>query len=267
MLAWNTLRAHWPEYLIEAWALGTFMVSAGLFTLAFEYPGSPVHAWMPDADIRRVCIGIAMGLTAIALIYSPWGKRSGAHMNPAVTLTFLRLGHLAHWDAVFYIIAQFVGGTLGVLVVSLMFGTAFAAPPVSSVVTIPGEPGTFVALLAEFIISFLMMAMVLELSSLPRLMRYTGLGAGALVALWISIEAPLSGMSMNPARSFASAAPSGIWTDFWIYVLAPIAGMQCAALFHARIRAAHETRMSCAKLVHSREQRCIFCNWTPHTSH
>ena len=91
----SKLRKNWPEYLIEAWALGTFMVSAGACTMLSEHPSSPVRAAIADADIRRVLIGVCMGLTAIALIYSPWGKRSGAHMNPAVTLTFLRLGKVA----------------------------------------------------------------------------------------------------------------------------------------------------------------------------
>ncbi|HSC08894.1 MAG TPA: aquaporin, partial [Steroidobacteraceae bacterium] len=109
------LRAHWPEYLIEGWALGTFMLSACLFATLFDYPNSSVHRLLADADLRRVLTGIAMGLTAIAIIYSPFGQRSGAHMNPAVTLAFLRLGKVARWDAMFYILAQFVGGTLGVL--------------------------------------------------------------------------------------------------------------------------------------------------------
>ena len=90
------LRGHWPEYLIEAWALGMFMISAGIFATLL---GSSrlaactqrIHEWR---IVRRALIGIAMGLTAVALIYSPWGKRSGAHMNPAVTLTFWRLGIL-----------------------------------------------------------------------------------------------------------------------------------------------------------------------------
>src|SRR5713101_2658420 len=105
---------HWPEYFIEAWALGMFMVSAGVSTLLLESPASSLHTAIPDAFLRRLLIGAAMGLTAIALIYSPWGRRSGAHMNPAVTLSFLRLGKIAPSDAVFYIFAQFIGGTLGV---------------------------------------------------------------------------------------------------------------------------------------------------------
>ena len=84
--AWHRLADHLPEYLIEAFCLGVFMVAAGLVTTLMEYPGSRLHAALANADARRALIGLAMGLTAVALIYSPWGKRSGAHMNPAVTL-------------------------------------------------------------------------------------------------------------------------------------------------------------------------------------
>src|SRR5689334_18283210 len=89
---------HWPEYLIEAWALGTFMVSAGLVATALGSPRSPISGAIPSPLLRSALAGIAMGLTAIALIHSPWGKRSGAHMNPAVTLTFLRLGRVRIQD-------------------------------------------------------------------------------------------------------------------------------------------------------------------------
>jgi aquaporin Z len=98
----QALNRHWPEYLIEAGALGIFMVSAGLFTVLFEYRTSPLHALLPDALLRRAFTGLAMGATAVALIYSPWGKRSGAHMNPAVTLTYLMLGRIRAADALFY---------------------------------------------------------------------------------------------------------------------------------------------------------------------
>ena len=91
---------HWPEYLLEAAGLGLFMISACLVTVLLEYPSSPVRQALPDPWVRRLLIGIAMGLTAISLIYSPLGKRSGAHLNPAVTLTFLRLGKIEPWDAV-----------------------------------------------------------------------------------------------------------------------------------------------------------------------
>ena len=126
----GALRAHWPEYLIEAWALGTFMIVAGVCTTLLEYPASPLRINVPDPSMRRVLAGIAMGLTAVGIIYSPWGKRSGAHMNPSVTLAFLSLGKVHPVDALFFIVSQFVGGTLGVLFVLALFGSAFSAPPV-----------------------------------------------------------------------------------------------------------------------------------------
>jgi aquaporin Z len=257
----GALRGHWPEYLIEGWALGMFMISAGMVTTLFDYPRSPVNQALHDGDLRRVLTGICMGLTAMALIYSPWGKRSGAHMNPAVTLTFLRLGHIAPWDAVFYIVAQFVGGTLGVLVVLAVLGNAFAEPPVRYVATLPGTQGVWVALLAELAISFAMMAMILRASNSRQLMKFTGVFAGLLVATWIGIEAPLSGMSMNPARTFASALPGNVWTGFWLYMVAPVAGMQAAAALFTWQRG--DRAVKCSKLIHADDQRCIHCGYEP----
>jgi aquaporin Z len=247
-----------PEYLIEAWARGTFMISAGLFSTAFDYPGSPLHTAIADGNVRRALVGIAMGLTAIALIYSPWGKRSGAHMNPAVTLAFLRLRHVAGWDAAFYILAQLIGGTLGVLLVRFVLGAAFTQPPVDHVVTVPTH-GAVIAFAAEAGISFLMMTTVLRVANSAQYMRYTGLCAGVLVALFISFEAPYSGMSMNPARTFASAFPAGHWTGFWIYVLAPVLAMQAAVALHLKLRGAGSVK--CAKLLHTADQRCIHCGY------
>lgn len=258
--ALRALRAHWPEYLIEGWALGMFMISAGVFATALDYPGSPLHNAIADGNTRRALVGIAMGLTAIALIYSPWGKRSGAHMNPAITLAFLRLKHVARWDAAFYILAQFIGGTLGVLLVRSVLGDAFAQPPVAHVATLPAH-GTMVALCAEFGISFLMMTMVLRVSNSERYMRYTGFFAGVLVALFIGFEAPYSGMSMNPARSFASAFPAGHWGGLWIYFVAPVLAMQAAVVLHLKLLG--ETSVKCSKLLHTADQRCIHCGYEP----
>ena len=150
----DALRRHWPEYLMEAAGLGVFMVAAGLFATLLWYPGSPVAQAAPDGILRRALMGLAMGLTAIAIIYSPWGQQSGAHINPAVTLTFWRLGKVASWDAVFYVLAQFAGGALGVLAVLAVLGASFADPPVSYVATMPGAGGIAAALLAEAAISF-----------------------------------------------------------------------------------------------------------------
>lgn len=163
----------------------------------------------------------AMGLTAVALVYSPWGKRSGAHMNPAVTFTFWRLGKIAPWDAFFYVLAQFLGGISGVLLVGALLRPWVSHPAVNYAVTTPGAYGTIGAFFAELLISFVLMSVILTISNTETLARYTGLFAGALVATYIIFEAPISGMSMNPARTFGSAFSAHVWTAWWIYFTAP----------------------------------------------
>ncbi|HVO92516.1 MAG TPA: aquaporin, partial [Terriglobales bacterium] len=101
------MKSHWPEYLIEAAGLGLFMISAMTFATILEHPASPLRQAIPDALLRRLLMGLAMGSTAVGIIYSPWGKRSGAHINPATTLTFFRLGKVNNWDATFYVTFQF----------------------------------------------------------------------------------------------------------------------------------------------------------------
>src|ERR1051325_9498230 len=145
----RALQVHWPEYLIEAAVLGLFMVSAAMFTSLLEYPGSPIYQHIENSHIRRGLIGIAMGLTAIALIYSPWGQRSGAHMNPATSLTFLHLGKMTRWDSFFYITAQFAGGVAGVILSEVLLGNVLAHRTVSYVATVPGPSGALVAFVAE----------------------------------------------------------------------------------------------------------------------
>jgi aquaporin Z len=252
----DALRRHWPEYLMEAGGLGLFMISAGLFAALLWYPGSPLAQAVPEGMMRRMLMGLAMGLTATLIIYSPWGQRSGAHINPAVTLTFWRLGKVATWDAVFYVVAQFAGGLLGVLALARLLGAVFEEPPVAYVATMPGPGGVTVALVAEVVISFGLMSMVLFATNTPRLMRFTGLFAGLLVATYITFEAPLSGMSMNPARTLASALPGGLWHALWIYFVGPVVGMLLAVEAYRLIRRTPE--VICAKLNHHTHQRCIF---------
>jgi aquaporin Z len=248
---------HWQEYAIEAALLGTFMLSACLFTVLLFHPASPVPGLVPDPFLRRVLMGLAMGGTAVGLIYSGWGKQSGAHFNPAVTLTFARLGRIAPRDAAAYVMAQFLGAVFGVLAAMLLAGRLVADASVRYAVTVPGPAGPGVAFAAEVLISFILMTVVLEVSSHPRFGRFTGLCAGLLVATFIALEAPLSGMSMNPARTVGSAVWAHHWTALWIYFAAPLLGMLGAAELHFLRRGPQPD--ACAKLHHQNEKRCIFC--------
>ena len=255
----NSLRKHWPEYLMEAAELGIFMVSGCSVVALLEYPGSPVHQFLPNPVLRRVLTGIAMGLTAICIVYSPWGKQSGAHFNPAFTLTFFRLGKIHAADALFYILFQFVGGVAGVLLSLWVIGGPIRHPSVNYVATSPGPYGLAAAFGGELLISFLQMTVVLKVSNHARLARFTGLFAGGLVATYISIEGPLSGMSMNPARTFASAFPGQLWTGWWIYLTAPLLGMLSAAQVYLWKQG--KAGINCAKLHHQNNKRCIFCEY------
>ena len=241
---------------MEAAGLSVFMLSACVCATLLQHPASPVTQVIQQPLLQRFLIGLAMALTAIGIIYSPWGKQSGAHLNPAVTLTFFRLGKVAPWDALWYVIAQFVGGILGVVLAAALLRHYIADPAVNYVVTVPGRFGAGIACVAEVLISFVLMSVVLRVSNHRTLHRFTGLCAGLLVATYITLEAPLSGMSMNPARTFGSALSAQVWTALWIYFLAPPFGMLLAAELYVRWHGAH--RVLCAKLHHHNTRRCIF---------
>jgi aquaporin Z len=254
------LRKHWPEYLMEAVELGLFMFSACAFTALLFHPSSPLAQSITDGVTRRLAMGVAMGATAITIIFSPLGQRSGAHFNPAVTWTFFRLGKIEAWDAAFYTLFQFAGGVAGVLLASLALGKLIAHQSVNYAVTIPGSSGPTIAFFAEILISFILMTVVLTVSNNKRLARWTGLFAGTLVAIYITVESPISGMSMNPARTLSSAVGANIWLSLWIYFIAPSLGMLSAAEVYRRLHPKHT--ITCAKLHHHNNQRCIFrCNF------
>ena len=253
----DTFRRHWPEYLSEAAGLGLFMLSACSFAVVLSHPASPLATGVPSELIRRTAMGIAMGITCIAIVYSPAGRRSGAHLNPVMTLTFLRLGKVAPLDAVAYIVMQFAGGLCGALLSGAFWGRLVTAPPVQLAATVPGPAGVAAAFVVEVVISFVLMGGVLISSNQASLARWTGVFAGTLVAINILLTAHISGMSMNPARSLASAWPANVWTSLWIYFAAPPLGMLAAAECYIRLRGA--ARVFCAKLHHADGVPCIFC--------
>jgi len=255
-------KEHWPEYAIEAWGLGTFMVSAGLFATLLYSSISPIPVWIPNTFVRDTLVGTVMVLTAMAIIYSPWGKRSGAHLNPAVTITFFRLGKLTRVDAIGYVLAQFLGGSLGVDLVAVLLGQAFTnQPPVGLhyIVTEPGRAGWLAAIAAEALMSLLMMIVVLTVSNTPRWAHLTGVFAGCLVAIFIIVAAPISGMSINPARTFASAVFAQSWQSFWIYYFVPPLSMLAAAEGYL-VFSTKKNKHLCGKLCPNNKTPCLIQN-------
>jgi aquaporin Z len=221
------------RYAAEALGLGLFMFFACVCVVLLEHPQSSGLAAFPNPLVRRALMGLAMGATCLINVYSPWGKLSGAHINPAVTLTFVALGRLEPRYAPGYVLSQTLGGTAGVAAAWALLGDKLAHPSTNFAITVPGPEGTAVAFAAEALISAGMMTMALLVSS-SRYRRFTGVGAGVLVALYITFEAPLSGMSMNPARTIASAVIANDYTALWIYFVAPFLGMGLAGAALAR---------------------------------
>lgn len=254
----NSLRLHWPEYLMEAGESGMYLFSACAVATLLWHPASPVEQCLPSDTVRRMLMGMAMGATIMAIVLSPWGKQSGAHFNPAVTFTFCRLGKVLLWDAVFYCAAQLLGAVSGVALASLALQGAPAHKAVHYAATMPGIYGDTIAFVAELTISFVLMSAILFASNHEFLAPYTHYFAAILVAAYIAFESPISGMSTNPARTFGPAVYGSYWHALWIYFLAPPVGMLVSAevflLAHGR------RDPYCAKLHHHNDKRCIFCH-------
>jgi aquaporin Z len=251
-----SLRFHWPEYVMEAVELALYMLCVCAFATLLQHPASPVRHWIGNAALRRAFMGLAIGATVIAIVMTPWGKQSGGHFNPAITFSFYRLGKVEFWDAIFYVLAQFFGAVCGVTIARYVLAGALLNNAIRCVVTVPGSSGKAVAFVAELVISFVLMTTILVTSNRETLAHYTPLFVGALYAIYIAFETPLSGMSMNPARTFGSAFHADYWHALWIYFLAPTLGMLAAAEVFLHVR--HGAGPYCAKLHHANNKRCIF---------
>lgn len=259
----SKLQLKWLLYIFEATELALFMISACVFTVWLFDPVFPLTHLLPNAEIRRTLMGIAMGITAILIIHSPMGKRSGAHFNPAITLTYLRLGKISTTDSLFYMLFQFAGGALGVGISAIILGHRIDDPTVNYAITVPGVYGTVAAFFAELFMAFVLMGVVLWASNRPHIANYTSYFVGGLVAIYILLFAPVSGFSINPARTTGSAVFADVWTAWWLYFTAPLLGMMSAAELY--LRAVGADRILCAKLHPDPKYACPFlCHYPFH---
>lgn len=163
-----TFSKNWVHYMREALGLAIFMISACAFGVLLESRNSWLHHSIHSDWIRLVVMGVAMGATALFIFYWPLTALSGSHINPAVTLTFLRLGKMSLWDSLFYILFQFVGGVLAVYGMAALIGSPLRENPVHYLTTIPGKHGLWGALSAEFIAGFIVMTAILFSSERDR---------------------------------------------------------------------------------------------------
>ncbi|MGW3151153.1 aquaporin [Streptomyces sp. NPDC001177] len=249
----------WREMAAEFTGTALLLL-LGLSAVVADFAArSPVVAAVPSADLRRLLTGVLFAGSATLIVYSPLGRISGGHINPAVTLAFYRLGKMTGRSAAGYAAAQVAGAVLGTVLVLLLWGRW--ATDVQLGATVPGTGGVWACLAAEAAATFLLVALILNLVDRPRLMPYTAAAAGLLVATLVFVEAPVSGTSLNPARSLGPALVGGIWTGLWVYLIAPLAGALAAAVLYRRRR----RTVACGKLIHDDAYACPFldCRYTP----
>jgi aquaporin Z len=241
-----------PAYLSEFAGTG-IMLFIGVSAVAFMWgPGSPVPIIHNDA-LRRLVTGSLFAGGATLVVYSPLGQRSGAHVNPAVTLAFWRIGKVPTPDALAYVVAQVLGAIAGAFLAGRAFHGLVA--DVQYAATLPGETyGTTWALVGETVITFLLVFTIFLCVNKPRIASRTGLIAGALVAVLVMIEAPVSGTSLNPARSLAPAILVPNYTSLWVYFVGPALG----ALIAVRTYQGGRSSTVCAKLFHTAKYPCPF---------
>ena len=178
------LRSHWRYYLAEAAGLAFFISCGSVFTVLLEHPASSLHqALVGHGVARRAVLGVGMGCVIVAIAYHPWGKQSGAHINPAVTLAFWYLGKLRTADALWYVVAQVLGGLASASLWKQLLGPYYAHPSVHYITTQPGPDGAGVAFGAELLISFVSMAVLLGALHHARLEKVAGWLIGGLIAL------------------------------------------------------------------------------------
>ena len=179
----EALRVNWPLYLMEGAELGIFMVSACVFDVLIFHPGWALAGWNPW--VQRLLMGASMGATAVLIIKSPWGKKSGAQFNPAITATFYRLGKIGPYDACWYCVAHFIGGAVGVGVARALLGPVLASGWARYVVTVPGVGGVAGAFGAELFMAALLMSVVLATSASERWKGSTTYLMGLLITSYV----------------------------------------------------------------------------------
>jgi aquaporin Z len=234
----------WRVYLAEL--VGTaVLLLVGLSLVIFMFgTGSPMAQLVPGEGLRRAITGFLFGTTGALIALSPVGKRSGAHINPVVTLGFRLMGKLELKVTVFYILAQLVGGILGVLP---LFAWGEMGRSVAFGATVPGAGySTLTVVLAEAAATFAMISLLAIFLAYRKIRPFTPAIFPPLYSFLVWAESPISGTSTNPARSLAPSLISGQWEGWWIYWIGPILGTLLALLATSFL----VKRIEVAKLYH-----------------
>jgi aquaporin Z len=221
------------------------LLLVGLSSVIFMFSAnSPFVALVPSLILRRVLNGLFFGSVGAAIALSPIGQISGAHLNPVVTLAFYLMGKLTGRTAIGYVLAQLCGAVIGCLPL-ILWGSMGRS--MAYAVTLPGQGySTTAVVFGEVITTFCLIAYLCVFLAFRPLRPYTPFCIPFLFAIMVPLEAGISGISVNPARSFGPAVVSEVWTGWWIYWIGPFLGGLLAIVVCGSLA----RRIDVAKLYH-----------------
>jgi aquaporin NIP len=216
-------------------------VAEGLAALALVFAGCGAIVADAEYDGALGAVGVALvfGLVIMVMVYAT-GHLSGAHINPAVTLAFTLARHFPPREAAVYISAQLGGALAG----ALLLLAVWPDQPAHLGATVPSV-GVGSALVYELVMTAFLMFVIMAVATDTR-----AVGAGAAIAIGgtVGLDAlfggPVTGASMNPARSFGPALAAGEWSEFWVYLAGPMVGGVLGALAYELVRGEHPSEPS-----------------------
>jgi aquaporin NIP len=211
----------------------------GVFALVFAGCGAIVTEAQHPGSLGTVGIGLVFGLVVMAMVYAT-GHLSGAHLNPAVTVAFVLTRHFPRAEAAAYLVAQLAGA----LAAAALLAVIWPSQPAALGATLPtigsGSAFAYEAVLTAFLM-FVIMAVATDT-------RAVGAGAAIAIGGTVGLDAlfggPITGASMNPARSIGPALVTGELQDIWLYIAAPVLGAAAGALAYQAIRGESARRLA-----------------------
>jgi aquaporin Z len=234
----------WKIFFAEFVGTGLLLLGGLSLVILMFGADNPFAKIVPSLAARRVMNGFLFGSIGASIAISRLGRVSGAHVNPAVTLAFWLAGRLSLRDAGVYVLGQFAGAAAG-CVPLLAWGSLGAS--INYGATVPGNGFTAAeAMLGEAATTFGLVAGLCLFLAFRNLRRFTPIMVPFLYAIMVPIEASVSGISTNPARSFGPAVVSGVWRDYWVYIVGPAIGSFVALFVCMRLA----KRIEVAKLYH-----------------